>query len=177
MLYEMLTGTIPFPGSNPFVIMRSRLMNHPVPPREINPSITLELQEIIYRALERDPKNRYANANEFANDLLHQDRVGVADRLELLQLAAATHAVDENSAGLRNDGDDSPRYFWAPALRRTPRIEHSYFGSMDHLTTFGLFAVTAMLVFYALEQRSHWFILAFAGSCVLAGLPVFMTFS
>ena len=83
MLYEMLTGTTPFPGSNPFVIMRSRLMNHPVPPREINPSITLELQEIIYRALERDPKNRYANANEFANDLLHQDRVGVADRLEL----------------------------------------------------------------------------------------------
>jgi hypothetical protein len=45
---------------------------------------------------------------------------------------------------------------------------------MDHLTTFGLFAVTAMLVFYAFEKRSHWFILAFAGSCVLASAYGFL---
>ena len=38
---------------------------------------------------------------------------------------------------------------------------------MDILTLFGLFAVTAMLVTYALEQRSPWFILAFAVSCAL----------
>lgn len=37
----------------------------------------------------------------------------------------------------------------------------------DALTSFGLFAVTAMLVTYALEARSAWFTLAFAGSCVL----------
>jgi hypothetical protein len=36
------------------------------------------------------------------------------------------------------------------------------------LTFFGLFSVTAMLVCYALEQRSRWFILAFAGACGLA---------
>ena len=45
---------------------------------------------------------------------------------------------------------------------------------MDRLTTFGLFAVTAMLVFYALEKRSHWFILAFAGSCVPASAYGFL---
>jgi hypothetical protein len=38
---------------------------------------------------------------------------------------------------------------------------------MDTLTLFGLFAVTAMLVTYALERRSPWFILAFAGACLL----------
>ncbi len=38
---------------------------------------------------------------------------------------------------------------------------------MDRLTLFGLFAVTAMLITYALEPRSPWFILAFAGSCAL----------
>jgi hypothetical protein len=38
---------------------------------------------------------------------------------------------------------------------------------MDGLTTFGLLAVTAMLVFYAMEDRSHWFVLAFAGSCAM----------
>ncbi len=41
---------------------------------------------------------------------------------------------------------------------------------MDALTLFGLLAVTAMLVFYALEHRSPWFVLAFAGACVLASI-------
>ncbi|MDR3719691.1 MAG: hypothetical protein P4K98_12890 [Bryobacteraceae bacterium] len=39
---------------------------------------------------------------------------------------------------------------------------------MNGLTVFGLVAVTLMLVFYALEKRSHWFVLAFSGACVLA---------
>jgi serine/threonine protein kinase len=83
MLYEMLTGKTPFPGSNPFAIMNERLLNHPIPPREVNPEISPELQEVIYRALERDPQNRYSTANEFAWDLEHLDQVGVADRAEL----------------------------------------------------------------------------------------------
>lgn len=83
MLYEMLTGKVPFSGDNPFLIMNDRLLNSPVPPREIDPSITPQLQEIIYRALERDPARRYANAEEFARDLKNPDQVGVSDRAEL----------------------------------------------------------------------------------------------
>jgi hypothetical protein len=45
---------------------------------------------------------------------------------------------------------------------------------MDGLTLFGLFAVGAMLVCYALEKRSRWFILAFAGSCVLGSAYGFL---
>ena len=45
---------------------------------------------------------------------------------------------------------------------------------MNEMTAFGLFAVTAMLVCYALEDRSHWFILAFAGSCALGSLYGFL---
>jgi hypothetical protein len=45
---------------------------------------------------------------------------------------------------------------------------------MDGLTLFGLFAVTAMLVCYALESRSHWFVLAFAGSCLLGSAYGFL---
>ena len=83
MLYEMLTGQVPFTGNNSFVIMNDRLVNSPMPPREIDPSISPALQEIIYRALERDPKNRYATAREFAWDLEHQDQVGIAERPEM----------------------------------------------------------------------------------------------
>ncbi len=83
ILYEMLTGKTPFSGPNPFAIMNDRLLNNPVPPREVNPEISLELQEVIYRALEREPSNRYSTANEFAWDLEHLDQVGVAERTEM----------------------------------------------------------------------------------------------
>jgi serine/threonine protein kinase len=83
MLYEMLTGKTPFTGPNPFAIMNDRLLNNPIPPRELNPEISPALQEVIYRALERDPQNRYSTANEFAWDLEHLDQVGVEDRAEL----------------------------------------------------------------------------------------------
>ena len=45
---------------------------------------------------------------------------------------------------------------------------------MDALSLFGLLAVTAMLVAYALEDRSHWFILAFAGACALGSVYGFL---
>src|SRR5215469_60095 len=83
MLYEMLTGKVPFTGANAFVIMNDRLLNNPVPPREIDPSISPQLQEIIYRAMERDPAKRYQSARELALDLRHPEQVGVADREEL----------------------------------------------------------------------------------------------
>jgi serine/threonine-protein kinase len=83
MLYEMLTGKTPFQGPNPFAIMNDRLLNNPIPPREIDPGISPHLQEIIYRALERDPKNRYRNTAEMARDLEHPEQVGVEDRPEL----------------------------------------------------------------------------------------------
>src|SRR5258708_39194846 len=79
MLYEMLTGEMPFQDSEPY----DRLMNYPIPPREIDPAISPQLQEVIYRALERDPQNRYATAQDFAKDLQNLDAVGVAARPEL----------------------------------------------------------------------------------------------
>jgi len=84
MLYEMLTGQTPFHGPNPFATMNDRLLNDPTPPREIDPSISPQIQEIVYRAIEREPSNRYATAREFANDLADPSKVGVAaDRPEL----------------------------------------------------------------------------------------------
>jgi serine/threonine-protein kinase len=83
MLYEMLSGKLPFSGPTPLAAMNDRLLNHPVPPRVADPSISPQLQEVIYRALERDPRNRYARAHDFAWDLEHLDQVGVEDRAEL----------------------------------------------------------------------------------------------
>ena len=80
ILYEMLTGKTPFSGPNPFAVMNDRLVNDPPPPREIDPGISVEMQEIIFRALERDPECRYASAKKFAEDLAHPENVEVTDR-------------------------------------------------------------------------------------------------
>jgi hypothetical protein len=56
-------------------------------------------------------------------------------------------------------------------------VPHSGLGdqsAVDALTIFGLFAVTAMMLFYAVEDRSPWFVLAFAGSCVLGSVYGFL---
>ncbi len=83
ILYEMLTGKLPFSGPTPLAAMNDRLLNHPTPPRVADPSVTPQMQEILYRALERDPKNRYSHAEEFLRDLEHPEQVGVEDRPEI----------------------------------------------------------------------------------------------
>jgi serine/threonine-protein kinase len=79
MLYEMLTGQPPFTGPNPLAVMNERVLHDPEPARKLNGEISPELQEILYRALERDPRHRYATANEMAWDLEHQEQVGVEE--------------------------------------------------------------------------------------------------
>jgi len=80
ILFEMLTGQTPFNGPNPFAVMNDRLVNDPPSAREINPELSAQMQEILYRALERDPENRFKSAKEFAAALAHPECVEVQDR-------------------------------------------------------------------------------------------------
>jgi serine/threonine protein kinase len=75
ILYEMLTGQVPFSGSNVFALMNARVSKDPELPTAINPAISPQLQAIVCRALARDPQDRYADAAEMAGDLSHQDQV------------------------------------------------------------------------------------------------------
>ena len=83
ILYEMLPGKLPFSGPTPMAAMNDRLLNYPLPPSVADPSVSPQLQEVLYRALERDPRNRYPKARDFEHDLEHLDEVGVEDRVEL----------------------------------------------------------------------------------------------
>lgn len=82
ILYEMLTGVVPFSGPNPLAVMNARVLNDVKPPRELNSEISPELEEIMFRALEREPRHRYATASEMMWDLEHQEQVGVEPRAE-----------------------------------------------------------------------------------------------
>jgi eukaryotic-like serine/threonine-protein kinase len=79
LLYEMLTGEPPFSGPNPLAVMNERVLHDPVPARQRRPEISPELNEIIKRAMEREPRNRYQTASEMALELEHQDRVAVEE--------------------------------------------------------------------------------------------------
>jgi serine/threonine-protein kinase len=78
MLYEMLTGQVPFEGDNPLVVMNARLHYDPPSPREIDPEISQSVENIILRALARDPRERYASAHNLARDLQYPEQAATS---------------------------------------------------------------------------------------------------
>lgn len=84
ILYEMLTGSPPFPHDDPLGVASARVVGDPPAPRSLNPAITHEAEEIVLRALRRDPAERYASAAAMKADVDRPGRVvvsGLCDRL------------------------------------------------------------------------------------------------
>ena len=77
MLYEMLTGQPPFTGPSPLAVMNERLLADPAPARELNPEIPPAVEEILFRAMARDPRHRYATASDMTWELEHPELVGI----------------------------------------------------------------------------------------------------
>lgn len=69
MLYEMLTGQLPFEGDSAVTVALMQLQSTPKPPREVNPSIPQGLEQITIRAMEKDPEMRYTSAAEMLSDI------------------------------------------------------------------------------------------------------------
>ena len=69
MLYEMLTGRVPFRGSNLAETLSQILKNEPVPPSRLNPRVPPDLETICLKCLEKRPDRRYSTADAFAQDL------------------------------------------------------------------------------------------------------------
>jgi serine/threonine protein kinase/beta-lactam-binding protein with PASTA domain len=69
VLYEMLTGELPFSGETPISVALKHLQDHFVEPRQINPSLPQSVENIILKSLAKDPGVRYQSAREMARDL------------------------------------------------------------------------------------------------------------
>lgn len=69
ILYEMVTGKVPFEGESPISIALKHIQEQPVPPSKLNPNVSLELEKLILRAMEKNPIHRYQNAREMGMDL------------------------------------------------------------------------------------------------------------
>lgn len=69
MMYEMLTGKLPFDADNAVSVAIMQLQSDPEPPRKINPDIPVGLEEIIIKTMQKDPKKRYRSASEMLSDI------------------------------------------------------------------------------------------------------------
>ena len=85
LLYEMLTGVVPFQHENPWAALNARVTGDPVAPRKLNPELSAQIEEIVLRALQRDPAERYPSASAMKSELDTVTIVrvtGLADRLQ-----------------------------------------------------------------------------------------------
>ena len=69
VLYECLTGKPAFSGATPMEICAKVIRDHPIPPSQINPAVSGDLERVILRALEKSVDKRYQSASELASDL------------------------------------------------------------------------------------------------------------
>lgn len=86
VLYEMLTGKVPFEGDSPIAIALKQIQEEPVAPTKINPGISKELEKVILRAMDKDTKNRYQSAQQLNNDLKTVLSGEISEETRVLQI-------------------------------------------------------------------------------------------
>ncbi len=101
VFYELLTGKRPFRGNSHLELMNQIVSTEPKPPSELNPTLPAELERICLKALSKRLTERYATAEEFAEDLLHWNLTPQQVRLE----------IPINPKGLRSFDADDADYF------------------------------------------------------------------
>lgn len=102
MMYELLTGRVPFSGDNWLAVMAGHLGEHPAPIRKVRPDVAPALEAVVLHAMRRYPANRYQTATELTADL---------DRLDTLDPASFDTAPEPPMGGMAAIG--SERRLWA----------------------------------------------------------------
>ncbi|MBA2537176.1 MAG: Stk1 family PASTA domain-containing Ser/Thr kinase [Actinobacteria bacterium] len=125
VLYEMLTGKTPFNGDTPIEIAMKHLNEAPRPPSEHRSEIPPELDQIVLRALAKDPHDRYQSAEEFSADL---DRLeaGIPVSPETTAAATALLTGPETSATRVIDRDPGTRVLPPRSSAAPPRRPPAY---------------------------------------------------
>ncbi|MGC9220299.1 MAG: Stk1 family PASTA domain-containing Ser/Thr kinase [Solirubrobacteraceae bacterium] len=125
VLYEMLTGRVPFDGESPVAIALKQVSEAPVPPREINPAIPKSLDQVVMWSLNKNPGDRPDDADQFIRALEHVRDTLPAQPGESTASMTAVHTVDvvpvvgypetsalpvQATAGSSEPGDQLDRY-------------------------------------------------------------------
>jgi len=102
MMYEFLTGQVPFRGDNWMAVMAGHLGEHPTPIRKLRPDVPPALEAVVVHAMRRQPDNRYARATDLLADL---------DRLDTLDPDTYDRAPEPSLGGMA--AVNSEKRLWA----------------------------------------------------------------
>ena len=115
LLYEALTGRVPFEAESPVSVALKQVSERPQPPSQLNPAVSRALDAVVLKALAKDPANRFASADEFlaALDAAETDPSGAAlgDTAEHEAVAVAAGKPPPG----RPEGPPEHRGFFTPA--------------------------------------------------------------
>src|ERR671937_544555 len=125
VLYEMLTGQVPFTGETPLEIAMKHLSAVPLPPSELRPEVPHDLDLIVLRALAKNPQDRYQSASEMDADLASVSR-GLAISTQTAD--AATAVLSGTSVAAAAPTAVVPRPTVAPPPPPSPAAPAGYYG-------------------------------------------------
>ena len=101
ILFEMVTGRVPFEGDSPLSVAYKHKNEPPIPPRKLNAQIPEPLSGLILRCLEKEKESRYQTADEVLADLIRiEDGLPISERV-VLKARPTIHITREKPTGIR----------------------------------------------------------------------------
>ena len=178
MLYEMLTGRLPFDGDTAVSVALMQLQQQPKRPREVNPAIPIGLEQITMKAMQKKPADRYASAAEMLNDIerfrlnpsIVFDYGAFVDNQPTKHVSTIKETVKEESGvnHIKVDVDDDPDYDEEPIKEHSPVFYVVKGVLIAALAVSAVFFVLAMIQAFNSNQTHDVMVPDFVGKSLVA---------
>lgn len=144
VMYEMVTGKVPFDADTPVSIALKHMQEEPVEPKKINQNVPFAINQIIMKALRKDPNDRYQNASEMIKDLnmaLKRPEGGFIDETNYTDgLTRRIQTIDDSE--IRNDNKNIKE-------NEEEQEQLSFFQAHKKVIISGIIALVFLIVFIA----------------------------
>ena len=147
VMYEMLTGRVPFDADTPVSVALMQVQEDPIEPRKLNTQIPISVNNIILKAMQKDPADRYQSATEMLIDLStalkrpDDDFVKINKKFDTLQTQKLSTLYDIDNKAIKDDDEEEEE-----VVRPRNKKKRGFFGFMkDHI--FLSFILIAVILF------------------------------